>query len=76
MERQPLSSWQHMLKWDGISLHGFTVRLCRVAEPPTITHHGWDTRPAWSSDGDKALRPASHQPQQIFVILRTIKPTS
>lgn len=32
--------------------------------------------PAPSSKRDKASRPASHQPQQIFLILRTVTPTT
>lgn len=76
MERQPQCSRQRTLQREGISLPKFTVGVCRAARPPTITHRGWDTRPAQASSRDKAPRPASHQPQQIFLILRTIKPTS
>lgn len=45
MERQPRSSRQHTREWDGISLHGFTVRLCWVGRALAPTCHGQDMRP-------------------------------
>jgi len=67
---------QRSLTRVGISSHGLTVGLCRAARPPTLTPRSRGARPARSNGKAEALGPASHQPQQIFLLLRIIKPTS
>ena len=60
MERQPRSSRQRTLERDSISLHGFTVGLCRAAGPLTLTYRGQDARPCTVQrrrQGPKASEP-------------------